>query len=55
VVLQVIAHPWQTPSRWSEKRGFPRYEPEDVPEEMLAELAATAAETGTVLEVTGGL
>ncbi len=49
--VAVIAHPWQTPSRWSEKLGFPRYEPEDVPQEMLSELAETAAETGTTLEL----
>ena len=50
-LVKVIAHPWQTPSRWSEKHGFPRYTADDIPEHMLVELGQAAARTGTVLEL----
>lgn len=50
-LVDLIAHPWQTPSRWSEKLGFPRLTADHIPEEMLAELGAAAARTGTALEL----
>ncbi len=49
--VKVIAHPWQTPSRWSEQWGFPAYGAGDVPEGMLAELGRAALATETVLEL----
>lgn len=50
-LVDLIAHPWQTPSRWSEKWGFPRFTADDIPEDMLAELGSAAARTGTALEL----
>ena len=49
--VAVIAHPWQTPSRWSEKWGFPPYGADDVPEDLLVELGKAAVRTGTTLEL----
>ena len=50
-LVQVIAHPWQTPSRWSEGRGFPAYGADDIPEDMIVELGRGAARTNTTLEL----
>ena len=49
--VAVIAHPWQTPSRWSEKWGFPAYGADDIPDDLLSELGQAAARTGTTLEL----
>lgn len=50
-MVQVIAHPWQTPSRWSERWGFPPYGAEDIPADLMAELGQAAARSNTVLEL----